>query len=66
MDISFPKETKVIIGFEGQLAEWVSVDFNRFVLDANENKHLAFTANIPKDAILGNYSGKVKFYFKRI
>ncbi|MBW2980528.1 hypothetical protein KY360_03865 [Candidatus Woesearchaeota archaeon] len=66
MDISFPKKTRVVIGFEGQLADWVSVDYNDFILNPNESKNLAFTANIPKNAPEGNYAGMVKFYFKRI
>ncbi|MBW2984266.1 hypothetical protein KY361_04075 [Candidatus Woesearchaeota archaeon] len=66
VDISFPKKTKVVIGFKGQLADWVSVDDNGFILNANESKHLAFTANIPQDVGEGNYTGKARFYFKRI
>ena len=66
MDISFPEEAEVVIKFEGQLAHWVSVDDNNFILDADENKHLSFLTSIPSDADEGNYTGKVKFYFKRI
>lgn len=66
MDISFPKRTRVFIGFEGDFAEWVSVDDNRFILEPNENKHLAFLTQIPKDALEGNYTGKAVFYFKRV
>lgn len=66
VDISFPEEAEVVIKFEGQLAHWVSVDDNNFILDADENKHLSFLTSIPSDADEGNYTGKVKFYFKRI
>ena len=66
MDISFPKETQVIIEFEGDLAKWVSANNNSFILEPNKEKHIEFLANIPKNADNGNYTGKVKFYFKRI
>ena len=66
MDISFPKKTRVVIGFKGQFADWVSVDDNGFMLDPDEIKHLSFTANIPQNASEGNYTGKARFYFKRI
>jgi hypothetical protein len=65
MNISFPKETKVIIDFEGDFADWVTVNEDNFILEPNESKALEFLAKIPKDADLGIYAGKVKFYFKR-
>jgi hypothetical protein len=65
MNISFPKETKVIIDFEGDFADWVSANEDNFILNPDEVKNLEFLATIPKDAALGVYNGKVKFYFKR-
>jgi hypothetical protein len=65
MNVSFPKEAKVVIDFEGDLADWVTVNEKQFTLKPDEVKNLEFLASIPKDIDLGIYTGKVKFYFKR-
>ncbi len=66
MNISFPKRTTVIVGFEGPLGEWASVNEKEFILEKNETKNLEFLITIPKSAEYGNYSGNAKFFFKRI
>jgi hypothetical protein len=65
MDISFPKQTRVIVTFEGDFADWVDVDENDFILSPEETKKLSFTTLIPEGAEQGVYTGKAKFYFKR-
>jgi len=57
---------KVYINFYGNLAEWVSVSENYFVLLPGEEKKLSFSASAPGDAAYGNYTGKARFVFKRI
>lgn len=56
----------VYIDFYGNLAKWVTVSENYFVLKPNEEKKLSFTASAQKDAAHGNYTGKARFVFKRI
>lgn len=57
---------KVYINFYGDLADWVSVSDNYFVLQPDEEKKLSFTANAQKDATYGNYTGTARFVFKRV
>ena len=65
MEISFPKKTRVLIKLRGDLAFWVVVSENNFLLEPDQTKRLTFTAFIPKDAQEGVYNGKAIFYFKR-
>ena len=57
---------KVYINFYGDLADWVSVSDNYFILKPGEEKKLSFTANAQKDASYGNYTGTARFVFKRV
>ena len=56
----------VYIDFYGNLAEWVAVSDNYFVLEPGEEKKLSFSASAPKGSAYGNYTGKARFIFKRI
>ena len=56
----------VHINFYGNLAEFVSVSDNHFVLKPSEEKKLSFSATAPRNAAYGNYTGTARFVFKRI
>jgi len=57
---------KVYINFYGDLAAWVSVSDNYFMLNPNEEKKLSFTVSAPDGTSYGNYTGKARFVFKRV
>ena len=56
----------VHINFYGDLADWVSVSDNYFVLQPNEEKKLSFSVTAPRNTAYGNYTGTARFVFKRI
>ncbi len=55
----------VSISFSGEMADWVEVSENYFVLEPKEERELAFKANIPQDAQPGDYTGEAKIVMKR-
>ncbi len=57
---------KVQIKKSGEMAAWVSISDNNFILKPAEKKNLTFTATRPIDAINGAYKGKVKLIFTRV
>lgn len=68
IDLSNKKDypLKIYINFYGDFADWVSVSNNYFILNPGEEKKLSFSASAPGDAAYGNYTGKVRFVFKRV
>lgn len=60
------KALKVYIKKSGEMAKWVYISEDNFILNKNEKKELLFTAIPPKDAEKGAYKGKVKFIFTRV
>ncbi len=50
----------------GSLKNWVVVSDNNFVLERNVKKTVNVTATVPEGASLGNHTGKLKIYLKRI
>jgi len=59
------KPLRVFVKKKGEMAEWVYISEERFVLDIGEKKELMFTAFPPKYAEKGAYYGKVRFVFAR-
>jgi len=57
---------RIYINFDGNLTEFVSVSDNYFVIKPDEEKKLSFSASAPRDTAYGNYTGTVRFVFKRI
>lgn len=49
----------------GEMAEWVYLSEDNFILEPKERKELIATAIPPKDAEKGAYKGKVRFIFTR-
>lgn len=60
------KPLKTYIKKSGEMAKWVYIPEENFILKANETKELIFTAIPTKDAEKGAYKGKVNFIFTRI
>lgn len=56
---------KVYTKKSGEMAGWVYISEENFVLQPDERKELKFTAIPPKDAEKGAYTGKVRFIFTR-
>jgi len=48
----------------GEIADWVRISENNFVLQSRENKQVNFTVYAP-NVEYGNYSGTVKIIFKK-
>lgn len=59
------KPLKVYIKKSGEMAKWVHISEENFILYPNETKKLLFTAIPSKDAEKGAYQGKIKFIFTR-
>lgn len=57
---------RVFVKKTGEIAEWVYVSEEKFVLDGGEKKELIFTALPAKDAEKRSYYGKAKFIFMRV
>ena len=62
-DFDFP--VKVSIKTSGELAEYVTVSDNNFILSPLESKKITFYAIIDEDVPLGNYTGNARFEFRR-
>lgn len=60
--------SKVRITAFGELADWIAVSDNNFVLQPYENKTLDVTITAPVDAEFGDYTGafKISFFKSRI
>ena len=50
----------------GRLKGWVAVSENNFILEGGVTKTVNVTATVPEGASLGNHTGKLKVYLKRI
>ncbi len=50
----------------GNLKNWVTISDNDFVLEKDVTKTVNITATVPEGASLGNHTGKLKVYIKRI
>lgn len=50
----------------GQLAGWVSLSEENFVMEPHSNRTISASAAAPQNAQFGNYTGKVRAVFKRI
>lgn len=60
---TFP--VKIDIRAYGELAKWVYVSENGFLLQPNENKTVKVSLIVPKDANFGNYTGILKVNFRK-
>lgn len=60
------KKLGVYIKKSGEMAKWVYISEDHFILEAKETKELKFTAIPSKDAEKGAYKGKVRFIFTRV
>ncbi len=58
------KPLMVHISFEGSISKWVVPSKNDFVLNGRDN--VSFSINVPPDANLGDYTGKVFIIFTKI
>lgn len=60
------KPLRVYIKKSGEMAKWVYISEDNFILQGYETKELLFTAIPSKDAEVGAYKGKVRFIFTRV
>lgn len=54
----------VTIQVKGDLAPWIWVSNQSFILKDQETRKITFKVNVPDSAKEGNYTGKVLFIFK--
>jgi hypothetical protein len=47
----------------GDLSKWVYVSDNNFVLDPSGSKNVSVSCDVPKDAEVGNYTGKLQVVY---
>lgn len=57
---------RVIIVPKGELAEWAYLSENNVILPPNSNKTIEATIYPSENATLGNYTGKLYFYFRKV
>ena len=57
---------KIIITASGELADWITVSENNFILEPNESKVIDITVFVPANAEFGNYAGTLKTKFIQI
>jgi len=55
---------KVTLEAEGEFTGWLSYEKTE-VMEANQEKEVAITVNVPDDAEYGNYKGKLEVCFYR-
>lgn len=60
------KPLRAHIKKSGEMAKWVYISEENFILQPNEKKELIFTVIPSEDTEKGVYQGKVKFVFTRV
>ncbi|MBS3097876.1 hypothetical protein J4209_03735 [Candidatus Woesearchaeota archaeon] len=48
----------------GFVTDWIDSETD-FIIKPNESRRISFTATVPEGALAGNYSGNVRFIFKK-
>lgn len=60
---SLPARVKVIA--ETDFSSWLAVEPDNFVVGPENGQEVFFTVTVPEDARSGNYSGTIKFCFRK-
>jgi hypothetical protein len=60
---SFPMKVKLSI--DGEVTGWFRTDKNNFMLQEGGQENIKIIADVPKDALHGNYSGNLYVIFSR-
>jgi len=55
---------KIYIKPTGELAEWITLSENKFVLKEDQSKEIAIRIDVPYDAKYGEHTGSLKIIFK--
>ncbi len=63
INIYTKEDALVMIQMTGDIEQFLSLSENNFLLYANTTREVVIYLAIPKDAILGEYEGKLKVYF---
>lgn len=66
MKNDFNEDAKVELVFSGEIEDFMEVEESDIYLAKDEEKEFSIFVNVPSDAELGNYSGNLKVFFKRI
>ena len=64
LENNYNHNVKFKIYMEGNISDFLIVSENNFILKPHENKTLTFNVNIPKNAPMGTYDGKVFFVIR--
>lgn len=59
------KRAMVHIEADGEIARFISVSDNNFLIAPNEYRQIEVYLSVPPETVEGNYSGKLKIYFYR-
>ena len=62
--MDYPLE--VIVDVFGDIKDFVSISEKRVVIKPNESKKIAFKISVPMSTNFGEYSGRVRFVFKKL
>jgi len=60
------KPLRVEIKIYGEMADWVYIKENSFVLEPNVSKEVKFEVYVPENIEQGHYNGTIKIFFKRV
>ncbi|MBW2993769.1 hypothetical protein KY317_04305 [Candidatus Woesearchaeota archaeon] len=63
---SHKEPLRIVIKTSGKGSEWIEPQENAFILNSNQNKTVAIIAKIPKATAVGEYSGTLSVFFKKI
>ena len=66
ININSTEQSKVVLEVSGELASWVSVSDNNFIVESGENKSIKVTALVLETAKYGDYAGKLNIYFRKV
>lgn len=66
INIAAEKTGEFVIKLHGELASWVSVSENNFVLNKGENRSISVLANVPFNAKKGDYNGTLEVYIRKV
>jgi hypothetical protein len=54
--------SRVRIKIDGSISGMLYISENNFILESGETKRVYVDLNVPEDAALGNYTGRIKIY----
>ena len=66
INIAADETGEFVIKLHGELASWVSVSDNNFILNRGENRSVSIFASVPLDAKYRDYNGTLEVYIRKV